>query len=324
MDGHAAYAVGSHESNHAARRAIGHSWTPASATSLLGRRVVITGATRGLGLASATELATMGASLILAVRDEVHGAEVAGRLRDDYSVDVEVARLDLADLATVREFAARMNGPIDLLVNNAGLMWGPRRTTVDGFEGQLATNYLGHFALTGLLLPRLLEAPASRVVSVTSALHTSGRFDFDDMNFTRRYSQYAAYSRSKLAMLVFARELARRSQRAGIALSSYAAHPGYAATDLQTRGRGSVMTGVMTLGNVLFATSAQQGATPIVCAATVPGLPNGTYVGPSRWGGLRGAPGVARSSPASRDLDAARRLWDYSQEATGVEFGFGG
>ncbi|WP_265447365.1 oxidoreductase [Flexivirga meconopsidis] len=310
--------IASPASDAMARAAIGKRWTARSVPDLAGRRVVITGATRGLGRATALALASKGASLVLPVRSPAAGYAVAEEIRREHGVDVTVGHLDLADLPTVRSFVDELDGPVDVLINNAGRMWGPRMTTVDGFEAQLGTNYLGHFALTGLLLPTLLAGPAPRVVSLSSVFHRFGTFAFDDMHFTRGYAQNAAYARSKLATLVFARELARRATTAGVALRSYAAHPGYSATDLQTDGVEGVTRLTMRLGNALLATSAEEGAWPTVCAATLPELPNGTFVGPSKLGGYRGTPGVAASSRLSRDEAVARELWEFSERETGV------
>src|SRR4051794_26906617 len=243
-----------------------------------GRRVVVTGANSGIGFHAARELAAHGASVTLAVRDLAKGEAAAARMGGD----VTVKRVDLADLASVRAFAESLDGPLDLLVNNAGVMAPPHRTTADGFELQFGTNHLGHFALTALLVEKLLDGNAPRVVTVSSGAHRIGRLDFDDPNFEqRRYRRWAAYGQSKLANLLFAFELQRR---AGLALLSVAAHPGYAATNLQTSGPElggrSMQSLVMAVGNKLLAQSDEMGALPTLFAATMD-VPPAAFVGPS-------------------------------------------
>jgi NAD(P)-dependent dehydrogenase (short-subunit alcohol dehydrogenase family) len=236
--------------------------------------------------------------------------------------DVTLGSLDLADLASVRAFAAEQTGHgLDLLINNAGVMALPRRTTADGFELQFGTNHLGHFALTGLLLPALLDRPGARVVTVTSMMHRLGRLDFDDLDGERHYGKWTAYCRSKLANLVFAKELDRR---AGGRLVGVAAHPGYAATNLQQAG--PRMTGskigeiVQGLGNVLFAQSATAGARPTLYAATAADVRGGQCYGPGGPGQIRGAPGRVPTLRAADDPELGRRLWEVSVERTGVTY----
>jgi NAD(P)-dependent dehydrogenase (short-subunit alcohol dehydrogenase family) len=303
-------------------------WSAADIPDQNGRLAVVTGANSGLGLATARELAGAGARVILACRDTGRGTDAAEAIRADMpSADLQVERLDLADLSSVREFAARVEGPLDLLVNNAGVMATPRRETADGFEMQLGTNHLGHFALTGLLLERLLAATEPRVVTVSSGAHQGGRIDFDDLNSERGYSRWGAYSRSKLANLLFAYELQRRSDAAGSDLRSLAAHPGYAATNLQLSGpsggvMGFVSTAVMRVTNLVVAQSDEMGALPQLYAATEPDLPGGIYIGPDGLGGMRGHPAVVGSSGASKDPETARKLWEASEELTGVSYRF--
>ncbi|RJL26538.1 oxidoreductase [Bailinhaonella thermotolerans] len=305
-------------------------WTAADMPGLGGRVAVVTGANAGLGLIVARELAGHGARTLLACRDVGKGEAAAERIRRDRpGAAVEVARLDLADLGSVREFAAdvlaRGEG-LDLLVNNAGVMALPYRRTADGFEMQFGTNHLGHFALTGLLLPALLARPGSRVVTVSSGMHRAGRIDFDDLQSERRYRKWAAYGQSKLANLLFAFELDRRARAAGTGLKSVAAHPGYAATNLQTAGprmAGSrLMERASALANVLVAQSAEGGALPLLYAATVPGLPSGAYVGPDGPFESRGYPRIVRTSRAARDEQVASRLWEVSARLTGVTYDF--
>jgi len=288
-------------------------------TDQSGRVAVVTGANSGIGFHAARELAAHGAKVVLAVRDvEGKGADAAARM----SGDVEVRHLDLADLASVRAFADRFEGPLDLLVNNAGVMATPRRMTADGFELQFGTNHLGHFALTGLLLDRLR---GGRVTTVSSGAHNIGWMRFDDLMGERRYQRWLAYGQSKLANLLFAFELQRRADAAGFDLTSTAAHPGYAATNLQMAGpqlEGSrVREALGRLGNVLLAQSDEMGALPTLYAATED-LPGGTYIGPDGFAEQRGHPKIVGANSRARDEESARRLWDVSEELTGVTFGF--
>jgi NAD(P)-dependent dehydrogenase (short-subunit alcohol dehydrogenase family) len=313
-------------------------WTADDVTDQTGRAVVVTGANSGIGFHAARVLADRGADVVLAVRDTSRGEEAAGRIRSGAGdAKVEVRRLDLADLASVREFAAglgeRFGGGIDVLVNNAGVMALPYRTTADGFEMQFGTNHLGHFALTGLLLETLLQRPEPRVVTLASGLHRRGKIDFDDLQGERSYDKWRAYSQSKLANLLFTYELQRRASAAGTALRAVAAHPGYAATNLQATGpqmAGSgraerirarlsriLFTGIL---NPIVAQSSEMGAEPTLMAATRPDLPGGAYVGPGGPGELRGHPKIVSSSQLSRDVSTARRLWEVSEELTGVRY----
>ncbi|MBB5078974.1 oxidoreductase [Nonomuraea endophytica] len=299
-------------------------WTAADIGDLSGLTAVVTGANSGIGMIAAGELARRGAATVLACRDVAKG-EAAVELMRKAAPDasIEVRQLDLADLASVRAFAAAYTGGLDILVNNAGVMALPYRQTVDGFEMQFGTNHLGHFALTGLLLPRLLERPDPRVVTVSSGLHKTGRIDFDDLQGERAYRKWAAYGQSKLANLLFAYELQRRA--AG-ALTSVAAHPGYAATNLQAAGPrmegNAILEFGSRLGNILFAQSAERGALPLLYAATERGLAGGTYVGPDGAFGSRGYPTTVDSSPASKDRTVAARLWTVSEDLTGVQYDF--
>jgi NAD(P)-dependent dehydrogenase (short-subunit alcohol dehydrogenase family) len=287
-------------------------WTARDIPDQTGRTFVVTGANSGLGEVTARELAAHGASVVLACRDVAKGEAAAASM----SGEVEVRRLDLADLSSVRAFADGIDS-LDVLVNNAGVMALPHRTTADGFEMQFGTNHLGHFALTGLLLPRLRD----RVVTVSSAAHRIGRIALDDLNWqTRRYSRWAAYGQSKLANLMFAYELQRRLDRAGSALRSLAAHPGYAATELQTKTE-SIQDKVMAFGNRLFAQSAEMGALPSLFAATVPDVPGGAFYGPDGFMQQVGYPHRVGSSAASRDEDTAAALWDASEKLTGISYG---
>jgi len=289
------------------------SWTPAEMPDQSGRTFVVTGANSGIGLAAAGKLAASGAHVVLAVRDAAKGEAAAAGL----SGDPEVRALDLADLASVRAFAEGLDRDIDVLVNNAGVMATPYRTTADGFELQLGTNHLGHFALTGLLLPRIQD----RVVTISSGGHRIGRINFDDLQSERSYNRWRAYGQSKLANLLFMYELQRRVDAAGSPLRSVAAHPGYAATNLQSHTE-SIQDRIMALSNRIFAQSHEQGAWPTLYAATTPDLPGGAYVGPDGFLEQRGHPKLVGSSGAARDEDTARRLWDVSEELTGVHYEF--
>jgi NAD(P)-dependent dehydrogenase (short-subunit alcohol dehydrogenase family) len=242
---------------------------------------------------------------------------------------VEVMALDLADLASVRRFAEEFlarSEPLHLLINNAGVMALPFRKTADGFEMQFGTNHLGHFALTGLLLPAILAAPDARVVNVSSALHMAGVIDFENLDGARGYDRQRAYSQSKLANLLFTYELQRRLATARASAISLGCHPGYASTNLQQTGprmEGSTFVeAIMGLGNALFAQSAEMGALPTLYAATAPDAHGGDYIGPKDFGGWRGYPAKARSSARSHDEATARRLWEVSTQLTSVQYDF--
>ncbi|MDT4942728.1 MAG: hypothetical protein QOJ34_2817 [Pseudonocardiales bacterium] len=287
-------------------------WTADDVPDQFGRSFIVTGANSGLGEATARVLAARGGRVVLACRNVDKGAAAATRMTGD----VSVRRLDLADLASVRAFAEQTS-PFDVLVNNAGVMAIPLRRTADGFEMQLGTNFLGHFALTVRLLPSI----ADRVVTVSSNAHRWGRIVLDDLNWERRrYRRWFAYGQSKLADLMFAYELDRRLRRAGSAVRSVAAHPGYAATELQS-GTESPGERIMALGNRLIAQSAERGALPLVYAATMPDVLGGGYWGPAGLAELTGHPTRVSSSRSSRNTGTAARLWTLAEELTGVSFG---
>ncbi len=304
-------------------------WTANQIPTLSGRTAVVTGANSGLGQVTARELARAGASVIIACRNTGKGEDAAAAIRAAIGPDADVAvgRLDLADLASVREFADRVAAEherLDLLINNAGVMAPPRRLTADGFESQLGTNHLGHFALTGLLLGRLLAAPAPRVVTVSSHMHRLGRIRFDDPQSERRYNNWLAYSQSKLANLMFCFELDRRAIAAGTVLTSVASHPGYAATNLQFAGpQKPLERAVMQVGNRVIAQGAEMGALPSLYAATVADLPGGSFVGPDGFMENRGYPRIVTASGRAYDHEAWRRLWELSERLTGVTYDFG-
>jgi len=300
-------------------------WTADDIPDLSGRRAVVTGANSGLGLQIALGLAGHGAAVTLAVRDTSRGEQAAGRIREAApDAELAVERLDLADLASVRDFAAAYTGGLDLLVNNAGVMALPRRTTKDGFEMHIGTNHLGHFALTGLLLPALLERPRARVVTMSSGAHTYGHISFENLQGERHYQRWLAYGQSKLANLLFAFELARRAALAGVDLTSVGAHPGYAATNLQMQAgqmeenRFKQLT--WGLANRVFAQSDAQGALPALYAGTMPDVTGGEYFGPDGLGGTRGHPTRAHATKTARDPELGQRLWAVSEELTGVTY----
>ncbi|NIZ92427.1 oxidoreductase [Kineococcus rubinsiae] len=275
-----------------------------------GRTVVVTGASSGIGRSAARALAGAGARVVLAVRNADRGRAAAATMPGD----TEVRVVDLADLASVRAFAAGWEGPLDVLVNNAGVMMVPLGRTADGFEQQIGTNHLGAFALTQLLLPHVTD----RVVAVSSSAHRAGRVDLADLNWERRrYQRVAAYGQSKLANLLFTLELQRRLTAAGSGVRALAAHPGWASTGLQTRSenRAAVLAG--RAANAVFAQSADDGALPTLFAATQD-LPGGSYAGPGGVGEMRGAPTLVGRSRDASDTSLAKRLWTLSEELTGT------
>jgi NAD(P)-dependent dehydrogenase (short-subunit alcohol dehydrogenase family) len=283
-------------------------WTPSQLPNLTGRTVVITGASSGIGLAAARQLVQKGARVIAAVRD----LEKARRAID---FEVDLRRLDLADLASVRAFAGSVDQPIDVLVNNAGVMGPPFQRTRDGFEMQIGTNHLGHFALTGLLLERI----TNRVVTVASSMHRLGRIRLDDLNWQQGYQRWPAYGQSKLANLLFTRHLQHQLTAAGSELRAITVHPGYAATGLQSRTQKTSQDWFMGLTTRLLAQPAEQGAWPTLYAA-VEDLPGDAYIGPDGFGEIRGHPTRVGRSAAAQDHETARRLWKLSEELTGVKF----
>ncbi|MGP4023323.1 oxidoreductase [Actinomadura sp. 3N407] len=296
-------------------------WTTGDIPDLHGRRAIVTGANSGIGYHTALQLARHGASVVLACRSAERGQAAFDRIKAAApDADLVLGSLDLADLASVREFAARYgDAPADILVNNAGVMAIPRRSTADGFEMQFGTNHLGHFALTGLLLPALRSAPSPRVVTVTSTFAWSGRLNFDDLQGERRYRKWSAYGQAKLANLVFARELDRRVPE----VTSVAAHPGYAATNLQQTGprmQGStLMEKAAGMGNALVAQSAAAGALPSLYAATAPDVHGGACYGP-RLLQYRGAPTEVVTPPQANRPAQAGRLWEISETLTDVTY----
>jgi NAD(P)-dependent dehydrogenase (short-subunit alcohol dehydrogenase family) len=302
-------------------------WTAADIPDQSGRLAVVTGANSGLGLVTARELARAGARVIIAVRNTEKGDSAAAAIRRAApEAEVEVRSLDLADLSTVRAFADGLGSdPLDLLINNAGVMAPPRRPTVDGFESQIGTNHLGHFALTGLLLANLLGTSAPRVVTLSSGAHRIGRIKFDDLQHEHGYNNWLVYGQSKLANLMFCFELQRRVEEAGADLLSLAAHPGYAATNLQFAGPAHFYEkAVMSVTNKVLAQGADMGALPSLYAATAPGLTGAAFIGPNGFLEQRGYPHVVTAAGKAYDETAWRRLWELSEELTGVTYRFPG
>jgi NAD(P)-dependent dehydrogenase (short-subunit alcohol dehydrogenase family) len=293
--------------------------------SQLGRTAVVTGATGGLGYETALALAKAGAQVILTGRDDRKGQSAIDKIgREVIGAKIGYERLDLANLASVADFAKQMQAraSLDLLINNAGVMALPRRqTTADGFEMQFGTNHLGHFALTARLMPLLRRASAPRVVSLSSLAHRTGLIDFGDLQGERVYSPWKAYGQSKLACLMFALELQRRSDAAGWNLTSIAAHPGFARTNLFAGGPGGLVSLATDFAAPFFGHSAADGARPILFAATSPNAKPGAYYGPGGFSELRGAPAAALVMPQARDAAAAARLWDVSAKLTNTTFG---
>ncbi|KAA0021238.1 oxidoreductase [Antrihabitans cavernicola] len=288
-------------------------WTEQDIPDQAGRTVIVTGANSGLGEMAARALVRKNAHVVLACRNTTKGKAVADTIGDG----AEVRELDLADLSSVRSFAAAVD-KVDVLINNAGVMAVPKRKTADGFEMQIGTNHLGHFALTGLLLDRI----ADRVVTMSSGVHAIGSIGIDDLNYEhRRYESWTAYGQSKLANLLFAYELQRRLEAAGSPVKSLAAHPGYAATNLQSHTE-SIMDRVMAIGNKVIAQKAEMGALPELYAATSPAAEGGQFIGPDGLGNLRGHPTTNKSNKKSRDVEMAGKLWALSEQLTGVSYSF--
>ncbi|MGW8376248.1 oxidoreductase [Streptomyces sp. ODS28] len=301
-------------------------WTARNIPPQADRTVIVTGANSGLGYITARELARRGARVLLACRSEKRGTGARDRLRHEVpEAQAEFRQLDLADLSSVRAFATALPcDRVDLLINNAGVMAVPYGRTADGFETQFGVNHLGHFALTGLLLERLLDAPGARVVTVSSLAHALSNIDMSDLNSEHRYRRWPAYAASKTANLLFVHELARRAARKGLDLTAAAAHPGYSATELQEKGAREAgrqaVRRIMRTGNALLGSSAQLGAAPTLYAATAPRVPGDGFYGP-RILGVRGGPGPSWRAPWTRNDTAGERLWAASEQLTGVGYG---
>ncbi len=296
-------------------------WTEADIPDLSGTQTIVTGANSGIGLETSRALAEKGAHVVLACRNLEKGNEAAGSIRQKNSrVDIEVMELDLSDLSSVRVFAEAFNGghsSLDILCNNAGVMALPERIeTVDGFEMQFGTNHLGHFALTGLLFGMLRNTPGARVVTVSSMGHRMGKIDFENLNAEKSYKSTGAYGQSKLANLLFTRELQWRADDAGVGIRATAAHPGWTGTNLQ---RHAPMLNFL---NRFVSQKPPMGALPTLYAVISDEMAGGEYAGPSGFMEMRGYPKKVKSSAASRDRDIARKLWNVSEELTGIRFDF--
>ena len=286
-----------------------------SLPDLTGRTAIVTGANSGIGRAAASAMAGAGARVVLAVRSTEKGRAAAAAMPGE----TEVRQLDLASLVSVRDFASGWDGEIDLLINNAGVMVPPLSRTAEGFELQFGTNHLGHFALTNLLLDRV----TGRVVNVSSTGHRMGRIDFDDLNWERKsYSAWRAYGQSKLANLLFTAELQRRLTEAGSGVLAMAAHPGYAATNLQFHSGKRLQDMFSVVSNRLLGQSEEGGALPTLYAATAE-IPGNSFAGPGGFMEQRGPAKLVGRSSAAQDMDVARRLWEVSEELTGVRFPLG-
>lgn len=303
-----------------------HRWTAERIADQTGRTALITGANTGVGFHTAESLARRGATVVLACRDAERAEQAAARIRGTAPRSrVVTLPLDLAALSSVRAAADQLHtmcSELDLLINNAGVMWAPPGRTRDGFETHLGINHLGHFAFTGLVLDLLRDTPGARIVTVTSPAHRSAQLDFDDLRFTRRYRPAAAYARSKLANLLHAHELQRRLVASGSALLSVAAHPGAARTELN-RSMPALFRGPSWGLWRPFTHTAQHGALPILRAATDPEARGGEYYAPSGPGEFSGHPVVRSSSPGSHGTGAQRTLWEASEQLTGVPYDLG-
>lgn len=306
-------------------------WSANDIPDLSGKTVVVTGGNSGIGYEAAVQFAAKGANTILACRDPKKASAAAEAILESHpDAGVGTMELDLASLASVESFAEAFRGGndrLDILANNAGVMALPRRTTSDGFEMQLGTNHFGHFALTGQLLDLLLKTPDARVVTVSSTFHKPGKINFDDLDGERSYFKWTAYAQSKLANLLFAYELQRRSEANRASLVSVGCHPGYASTNLQLAGPkmqgSSVSESAWGWINNIFAQSAEMGALPTLRAATDPDVAGGDYIGPSQMGEMWGPPIKVKSTSRSHDEEVAKKLWAISEDRTGVQYNWG-
>ena len=300
-------------------------WTAEDIPDLTGKVAIVTGANRGIGYATARALACKGAAVILACRNKVKGEAAAWQIVQEYpEAKVELLCLDLSDLALVRrfgdEFASR-HDRLDILINNAAIMFVPFGKTVDGYELQFATNHLAHFALTGLLLDHIVRTPLARVVTASSWGHIFGVIDLGNLNAEKGYDPGGAYAHSKLANILFTYELQRRFEGAGVEATAHATHPGWTATDLPagwTATTRQLDWRIMQTLNPLIGQSPEMGALPTLYAATAPDVQGGDYYGPADWGGLRGCPTKTRYSERSYDTAVAAKLWAASEVLTGV------
>lgn len=299
-------------------------WDKTQIPTLTGKTALVTGANSGLGYEITLALAEKGAHVIMACRNLDKANQAAANIRKQVANAVlTIKELNLSDLASVRRFATEMQPQLtklDLLINNAGIMAIPERQTADGFEMQFGTNHLGHFALTAFLLQPLLATPGARVVTVSSGLHENATINFADLMGKQGYDKWKAYGQSKLANLLFAYELQRKFVKAGMQAISVGAHPGYAATNLQSGGESFIERIAMAAGNRLLAQSAATGALPILYAATARDVNGCDYIGPTGFQGMRGAAGKVRSNAESYNEEIATKLWNISIELTGVTY----
>jgi NAD(P)-dependent dehydrogenase (short-subunit alcohol dehydrogenase family) len=293
-------------------------WTAENMPDLTGKIAIVTGANSGIGYAAAWALARKKATVILACRNKDKGGAAERQIAQECpEARARFLQLDLCDLASVRRFAdefASHYDRLDILINNAGIMATPFGKTVDGFESQFGTNHLGHFALTGLLLGRIISTPHARVVTVSSWGHRFGEIDFDDLNAEKDYDPGRAYAQSKLANLLFTYELQRWFEGAGVNAIAAAVHPGWTATNLPVHRR------MIWILNPLIGQKPEMGALPALYAATAPDAQGGDYYGPGSWGGLRGHPAKVQSSGRSYDTAVAAKLWTVSEELTSVRY----
>jgi NAD(P)-dependent dehydrogenase (short-subunit alcohol dehydrogenase family) len=298
-------------------------WTELDIPDQTGRTVVITGANTGLGFEAAAALARRGARVVLAVRNPDKGkAACAAIVAENSGADLALQQLDLASLSSIRAAADELRATyssIDMLINNAAVLWTPKSSTPDGFELQFGTNHLGHFAFTGLVLDRLLEVAGSRVVTMSSLDHLFGKIDFDNLQGERQYSRSGAYRHAKLANLMFSYELQRRLSAARAATIAVAAHPGMSSSDLIKNAPQGARQLLLAI-RPIFNQSAAMGALPVLRAATDPGVLGGQYYGPRKLFETRGEPELARSSARARDHELQQQLWSVSEELTGVTY----
>ncbi|MFJ4567895.1 oxidoreductase [Streptomyces caelestis] len=305
--------------------ALADRWTADDIPDQTGRTAIVTGANSGLGYVTARELARCGARVVLTARNPDKGRAALEMLRDEQPGSmVELRRLDLADLGSVRAFADTVDSPVDMLINNAGIMMPPRSLTAQGFESQFGTNHLGHFALTGLLLDRLMAGRDPRVVTVSSTLHKSGSIRFDDLNGERSYSPRAFYAQSKYANVLFGLELGRRLCSQGSLVRSLLAHPGYSATNLQSTGPTGILNAILKVTNRLIAQDVEKGALNQLYAAVQPQVQSGQFIGPDGRNESKGYPTLVQPAEPAKNLGTARRLWDLSERLTGVRYGLPG
>ncbi|MBN9081421.1 MAG: short-chain dehydrogenase [Rhizobiales bacterium 62-17] len=301
-------------------------WTEQAMPDQSGRTILVTGANSGLGFVTSRELARKGAHVLMAVRDPARGEDALARIRAAVpKASIELRRLDLADLDQVKSFARQLiddKVPLDILINNAGVMMPPRTLTGQGFELQFGVNHLAHFALTGLLLETLAKRQESRVVTVSSDLHRRGHIHFDDLDGAKNYGRIAFYAQSKFANVLFALELDRRLRAASLPVRSLLAHPGYAATNLQTSGPTGLLNLFMRIGNRFMAQSMEMGALPQLYAATAPQAESGQFIGPDGRTEMKGYPTVVQPIASARDPDVAAKFWALSEQLTGIKPSF--